>query len=248
MKFHILTLFPELFPGPLHAGVIGKALDNGLIKLTLHNPRDFTHDRHRSVDDLPYGGGPGMIMKPEPVFECLDNLGTPRPHTILLSPQGKLWHQKMAVDLAQNHSELAIICGRYEGVDERIREFASDIDISVGDYVLSGGEVAAMILVETISRLLPGVVGDKQSVEGDTLSENLLKYPQYTRPREYRGHEVPEILLSGHHEKIDEWRRKQAYKRTKARRPDLLGCKRSLINDMKLQYFVERDKRDESER
>lgn len=224
MLFDIITIFPEVFPGPLSVGVVGRALKSGLIGLNVINLRDFTADRHRSVDDYPYGGGPGMVLKPEPVFTCLDQLANPKPYIILLSPQGTVLTQSLANELAQGHQRIAFICGRYEGVDERIRLYASDLDLSIGDYVISGGETAAMVLIETIARQIPGVIGDTESVSTDSFSEDLLKFPQYTRPEEFRGYYVPQILLSGDHAKIAEWRRTEALNRTRRNRPDLFSC------------------------
>jgi len=232
VQFSIITIFPEVFPGVLGVGVIGKAIEKGLLTIDTYNPRDYTTDKHRSVDDSPYGGGPGMVMKPEPIFQCVENLGTPEPLKILLSPQGTTFTQTIARKLYADHQRLAFICGRYEGIDERIRDELIDVDISVGDYVLSGGEVAAMAIIETIARLIPGVVGDKESVETDSLEANLLKYPQYTRPASFRGMNVPEVLLSGHHGMIAEWRRKMSLDRTRARRPDLFTCKKAGESDI----------------
>ena len=231
MQFDVITIFPEVFPGPLGVGIIGKALQSGLIRLQSHNLRDFARDKHRSVDDAAYGGGPGMVMKPEPVFECLDALDPANAVRILLSPQGVRFSQALASDLVKKHQRFILICGRYEGVDERIRTHACDLDVSIGDYVLAGGELAAMVLIETMARLVPGVVGDQESVETDSLADNLLKYPQYTRPNVYRGHEVPSILLSGNHEEIRTWRRCEAIRRTKEQRPDLFTCKDPPDND-----------------
>ncbi|MCD4654247.1 tRNA (guanosine(37)-N1)-methyltransferase TrmD [bacterium] len=225
MRFDIITLFPEVFPGVLGIGVIGRALENGLLVLETHNPRDFTTDRHRTVDDAPYGGGPGMVMKPEPIFQCVESLGEPEPFKILLSPQGIPFSQKIASYLFKRHKRIVLICGRYEGVDERIREGLADMDLSIGDYVLSGGEVGAMAVIEVIARLIPGVVGDRESVETDSLEDDLLKYPQYTRPGVFRGMDVPEILLSGNHGMIEKWRKQMARERTRTRRPDLFTCK-----------------------
>jgi tRNA (guanine37-N1)-methyltransferase len=225
IQFEIVTIFPECFPGVLGLGIIGKALDRGIISIRTHNPRDFVKNRHKSVDDAPYGGGPGMVMKPEPIFLCLDSLEDPPPFKILLSPQGTLWNQSLAQEISSMHHRIALICGRYEGVDERIREAASDIDVSIGDYVIAGGELAAMVVIETISRMIAGVVGDEVSVLTDSLCGNLLKYPQYTRPVEFREMRVPEILLSGNHAEIDKWRTEKAIDRTRNRRPDLFSCK-----------------------
>jgi tRNA (guanine37-N1)-methyltransferase len=231
MRFEIVTIFPEVFPGVLQVGVAGQALMNNLIQIHCHNPRDCTTDKHRSVDDAPFGGGAGMLMKPAPLFDCIESLGEPEPFVILLSPQGIPFNQKIAGYLVDNHDRIAFICGRYEGVDERVRSNLADMDVSVGDYVLSGGEIAAMAIVETITRLIPGVVGNAESLTKESLENNLLKYPQYTRPRNYRGLEVPEILLSGNHAAIDEWRNEQARIRTVTRRPDLFTCKDLDKND-----------------
>lgn len=225
MRFDVISVFPEVFPGVLGVGVIGQALTDGLIEIRCHNPRDFTRDKHRTVDDTPYGGGAGMVMKPEPLFECLESLGEPAPLKILLSPQGMLFNQKIARNIRAHYSRIALICGRYEGVDERVRAHMVDLDLSIGDYILSGGEIAAMVVIETIARLIPGVVGNHESVATDSLEEDLLKYPQYTRPSEYRGLKVPEVLLSGHHAMIEKWRREQAVEGTRTRRPDLFTCK-----------------------
>jgi tRNA (guanine37-N1)-methyltransferase len=231
IQFEILTLFPEYFHTIQTIGIIKRGVDRGLLCLHTHNPRDFTGDKHRTVDDTPYGGGAGMVMKPEPIFDCLDSLGEPRPFRILLSPQGTLWTQEMAKDLVMKHDRIALICGRYEGVDERVRMAAVDLDLSIGDYVIAGGEAAAWVVIETLARLIAGVVGDAESVTSDSLNDHLLKYPQYTRPVEYRGMRVPEVLLSGHHEKVDEWRHKKAVENTRSRRPDLFTCKRDTEND-----------------
>lgn len=231
MQFDVVTIFPELFPGPLGVGIVGKGIQTGLLSISCHNLRDFAHDRHRSVDDAPYGGGPGMLMKPDPVFECLEYLGHQDACRILLSPQGTLFTQDLASRLTQNHQRFILICGRYEGVDERIREHCCDLDLSIGNYVLAGGEIAAMVVIETISRLIPGVVGDQQSVETDSLSGNLLKFPQYTRPSDFRGFKVPSILMSGNHEEIRQWRHCEALKRTQRHRPDLFTCKEDGIGD-----------------
>ncbi|MBN1551338.1 tRNA (guanosine(37)-N1)-methyltransferase TrmD [bacterium] len=225
MIFEVITIFPECFPGVLGIGNLGKALQKGLFKINVHNPRNFTHDKHRTVDDSPYGGGPGMVMKPEPIFECLESLGAPKPLRILLSPQGQKWSHQLARKIFKKYSRIALVCGRYEGVDERIREFAVDLDISLGDYVLSGGEVAAMTVIETLSRFIPGVVGDPVSVDSDSFTKSLFKFPQYTRPVDYRGMKVPEILVSGNHQKIEEWRIQKALERTQEKRPDLFSCK-----------------------
>jgi tRNA (guanine37-N1)-methyltransferase len=232
MIFDVITIFPEIFPGVLSVGVVGQALEQGKMHIHCHNPRDFTCDRHRSVDDTPYGGGPGMLMKPEPLIACLESLVNPEPLRILLSPQGRLLNQKIAREIQGRFSRIALICGRYEGVDERVRS-QIDLDLSIGDYVLSGGEIAAMVVIETLSRLIPGVVGNSESVDTDSLEDDLLKFPQYTRPADFRGLTVPDVLLSGNHAQIRKWRREQALLRTRTRRPDLFACKDKDINGNK---------------
>ncbi len=230
MKFEIITVFPEVFPGALSAGLIGRAIQEKKIIIECHNPRDMTTDKHRTVDDTPFGGGPGMVMKVEPLFECVESLGEPRPFVILLSPQGIRFDQKIARWILNQQKRIALICGRYEGVDERVRTHLVDLDLSIGDFILSGGEVAAMVVIESVGRLISGVVGNSESVTGDSLEDNLLKYPQYTRPRDFRGLSVPEVLLSGNHAKIEQWRRDQAILSTKTRRPDLFTCNTTTKN------------------
>jgi len=220
----VLTLFPELFPGPLGSGVTGRGINAGLVTLRLHNLRDYTHDRHRQVDDVPYGGGPGMVLKPEPIFEAV-RARTGKGPVILLSPQGELLNQGLVRELAR-HEDLYLICGRYEGVDERVAAHLADREISIGDYVLSGGELPAMVLIDAVSRLLAGVLGSMDSPKDESFAEQLLEYPHFTRPPLFEGHAVPEVLLSGHHAEIERWRRAQAEERTRRRRPDLLGNNR----------------------
>jgi tRNA (guanine37-N1)-methyltransferase len=236
MRFDILTLFPEMFSGVFEATIIGRARELGYVEIVLHNIRDYAPGKHRVTDDTPYGGGGGMVMKPEPIFNAVAGiLGIEipaegyrtlqqqgYPPIILLTPQGRLLKQAMAHELRQ-HQRLLLICGRYEGVDERVREYLATDEISVGDYVLSGGEIAAMVLVDVLTRLIPGVLGDPEATAKDSHSDGLLEYPHYTRPADYRGHTLPEILLSGHHAKLQEWRRQQSLIRTLARRPDLLA-------------------------
>ena len=220
MIIDVLTLFPELFPGPLGSGVTGRGINAGLVTLRLHNLRDYTHDRHRQVDDVPYGGGPGMVLKPEPIFEAV-RARTGKGPVILLSPQGELLNQGLVRELAR-HEDLYLICGRYEGVDERVAAHLADREISIGDYVLSGGELPAMVLIDAVSRLLAGVLGSKDSPKDESFAEQLLEYPHFTRPPLFEGHAVPEVLLSGHHAEIERWRRAQAEEGTRRRRPDLL--------------------------
>lgn len=221
MKFTILTIFPEMF-APLKESILKRAQEAGLISVKLVNFRDYAESKHKNVDDVPYGGGTGMVLKPEPVFKAVEDLEKigGRRRLILLSPQGSVLNQKIAARLA-GYDELVLVCGHYEGFDERIRSLA-DEEISIGDYVLTGGELAAMVIVDSVARLIPGVLGKDDSAEYDSHSQGLLEYPQYTRPPEYQGMEVPEILLSGHHAKIDNWRRKESIRRTFLRRPDLL--------------------------
>ena len=223
MQFDVFTLIPEIFPSYLESSILQRARQRGLIDVRVHNIRDFTHDKHHTTDDVPYGGGGGMVLKPEPVFEAVESIsgqGAPRP-IILLTPQGRVFNQSMALELSR-HESITLICGRYEGVDERIRAHLVTDEISIGDYVLTGGELPALILVDAIARLLPGVLGDPDGAADDSHASGLLEYPHYTRPPEYRGEGVPEVLLSGDHAKIAKWRREQSLARTLARRPDLL--------------------------
>jgi tRNA (guanine37-N1)-methyltransferase len=216
----ILTLFPEMFPGPLNAGVTGRGLAAGIVTLRVHNLRDYTHDRHRQVDDVPYGGGAGMVLKPEPIFEAVRARAGKGP-VILLTPQGELLNQGLVRELA-GHDDLYLICGRYEGVDERVATHLVDKEISIGDYVLTGGELPAMVVIDAVSRLVAGVLGSEESPKDESFDQHLLEYPHYTRPAEFEGHPVPDVLRSGHHAEIERWRRAQAAERTRRRRPDLL--------------------------
>lgn len=222
MQFHVITIFPEMFTSPLSASLLKKAQDKGIVSCTIHNLRDYTTDKHHSVDDAPYGGGQGMVMKPEPVVAALEGVCQPLSHPwrILLSPQGTPLTQAKVAALARRES-LVLVCGRYEGIDERIHPFL-DEELSIGDYILSGGEMAALVVIDAVARLIPGVVGNHESVEEESFSHGLLEYPHYTRPEEFRGMRVPEVLLSGNHAKITSWRRQQSLLRTRARRPDLL--------------------------
>jgi tRNA (guanine37-N1)-methyltransferase len=223
MRIDVLTLFPEMFQGVFDSGIMKRAVEQKLVTIGVHNIRDYTRDKHHTADDYPYGGGAGMVLKPEPIFEAVDAIdkkeGTP---IILLSPQGRLFRQRVAEELAQ-HSQLVLICGHYEGVDERVREHLATEEISIGDYVLSGGELAAMVVMESVFRLVPGVLGSEESPLDDSHVGGLLEYPQYTRPPEYRGWPVPEVLLSGNHAQIKSWRRQQAIRRTLEKRPELLS-------------------------
>jgi tRNA (guanine37-N1)-methyltransferase len=220
VNIEVLTLFPEMFPGPLSAGVTGRGLATGLITLQVHNLRDYTHDRHRQVDDVPYGGGPGMVLKPEPIFEAVRARRGKGP-VILLTPQGELLNQGLVRELA-GHDDIYLICGRYEGVDERVAAHLVDKEVSIGDYVLTGGELPAMVVIDAVSRLVGGVLGSEESPKDESFDQHLLEYPHYTRPADFEGHAVPEVLRSGHHAEIERWRRAQAAERTRRRRPDLL--------------------------
>ena len=225
MRIDILCLFPETFDSPLNQSIIKRARERGLVNIVIHNIRDYTHDKHHTVDDYPYGGGPGMVLKPEPVFEAAEaikqQIGANEMPIILLTPQGRLFSQPVAQELVL-HSHIMLICGHYEGLDERVCEYLVTDEISVGDYVLSGGELAALIMVDAIVRLIPEVLGSEDSASRDSHSNGLLEYPQYTRPQLYRGWSVPSVLLSGNHSEIAQWRRRQAILRTARRRPDLL--------------------------
>ncbi len=223
MRFDVITIFPEYFHSPLETSVLKKAREKGLIEVRLIDLRTFAKDKHRMVDDRPFGGGEGMVFKPEPLFAALEALKKepPRPWIVYLSPQGRVLNQEIVQELHAK-KRLVLICGRYEGIDERIREHCIDDEISIGDYVVFGGEVAALVIIEAVSRLVPGVVGCRDSVEKETFGEGLLKYPQYTRPRDFRGWKVPEVLLSGDHARIEKWRRQKALEVTFKRRPDLL--------------------------
>ena len=221
MKIDVLTLFPAMFAGPLDESIIKRARTKGFLDLKIHDLRDWTHDKHRTVDDRPFGGGPGMLMKPEPLFEAVESLRREKTRVILFSPSGRKFNQTIARELAQQ-DDLLLITGHYEGFDERVREALVDDALSVGDYVLTNGALPAMIVVDAVTRLLPGVLGDDESSLDESFSHGLLEYPQYTRPAEFRGMKVPEILLSGNHAEIEKWRREQAKLLTKEKRPDLL--------------------------
>jgi len=246
MQFEVFTLLPEVFPSYLETSIIKRARERDLINVRVHNIRDYTHDKHHTTDDTPYGGGGGMVMKPEPVFEAIETvLGLnpdptqPEPASnipiILLTPQGRVFNQTIAKELSA-HPHIILLCGRYEGIDERIREHLVTDEISIGDYVLTGGELPALILIDAIARLLPDVLGDPTGAQDDSHAMGLLEYPHYTRPPEFRGWKTPDILLSGDHAKIDKWRREQALLRTFNKRPDMLEKAELSKQDMK---FVE---------
>ncbi|HSK08964.1 MAG TPA: tRNA (guanosine(37)-N1)-methyltransferase TrmD [Vicinamibacterales bacterium] len=224
MKFDIVTIFPRMVEGATREGILGRAIERGLVDLRIHDLRDHTDDRHRTVDDVAYGGGPGMVLKPAPLYRAVEAIRAERgaPDAVILtSPQGRLFSQAEAARLSAL-SHVVMLCGRYEGVDERVREQLATEELSIGDYVLTGGELPALVVLDAVARLLPGVVGDEQSVEQDSFRRGLLDYPQYTRPAEFRGVAVPAVLLSGHHAEVRRWRKRQALRRTIERRPELL--------------------------
>ena len=228
MRIDIITIFPKMFEPVLNESIIKRAQNKGKVKIYVHNLRDWSFDKHKKVDDRPFGGGSGMVMRPEPIFEAVEYIKSRVKgkglRVILLSPQGERLNQKIAKRLVK-YKHLILICGHYEGVDERVRKYLVDEEISIGDYVLTGGELPAMVLVDSVIRLIPGVLGDKNSLNFESFEGNLLEYPQYTRPADFRDMRVPEVLLSGDHNKIGAWRKEQALRRTKQRRPDLLQCK-----------------------
>ena len=222
MLFDIITTFPEMFPGIIQQSIVKRAQDKGLVTIRTHDLRNFSLDKHRKVDDSPYGGGPGMVLKAEPLFRAINAVTqeNPKAKRIYLTPDGKLFSQQMAQDLAQE-SHLVLVCGHYEGIDQRVRDTLIDEEISIGDYVLTCGELPALVLLDAVVRLIPGVLGSEESLQIESFSDYLLDYPQYTRPRVFEGREIPEVLISGHHEKIRKWRRRQSLVRTRHRRPDL---------------------------
>ena len=221
MKIDVLTLFPAMFAGPLDESIIMRARKAGLLDLNIHQLRDWTHDRHKTVDDKPFGGGPGMLMKCEPLFEAVESLKRAETKVILLLPGGRKFTQQIARELSQE-KDLLLVTGHYEGFDERVRTLLADDELSIGDYVLTNGALPAMVVIDAVTRLLPGVLGDDASSADESFSAGLLEYPQYTRPAEFRGEKVPDVLLSGNHAEIEKWRREQAKLRTEKRRPDLL--------------------------
>ncbi len=252
MHFDILTLFPGMFKGVFNESIIKRAREAGLISIAIHNIRDYATDKHRMTDDTPYGGGGGMIMKPEPIFRAVEAvLGLeegqrPQVPVILLSPQGRLFTQSVARELSK-HRRLVLICGHYEGVDERVRQFLATDEISIGDYVLTGGEIPAMVIVDAVTRLVPGVLGDPGATFEDSHAEGLLEYPHYTRPAVFRGWAVPEVLLSGNHAEIVRWRRQQALRRTLERRPDLLAKARLSPSDREYLQQLAQEKETQTE-
>lgn len=240
MLFHVLTLFPEIITSASSASILGKALERGDITITTTDIRDYATDKHKMVDDYPYGGGPGMVMKPEPIHGAVQSLSmAPGAPLILLTPQGEQFHHTMAKEFA-SCGEMALLCGRYEGIDERVRELLPVREVSLGDFVLTGGEFAALAIIDAVSRFIPGVLGDEDSPTEESFAAGLLEYPQYTRPAEFMGCEVPPILLSGDHGKVDRWRREQSLLRTLEKRPDLLETAELTDEDKK---FLEKAKK-----
>jgi tRNA (guanine37-N1)-methyltransferase len=221
MKIDVITLFPTMFRGPLDESILQRARERNVVTIHLVDLRDFTHDKHRTVDDKPFGGGPGMLLKPGPLFEAVESLRRPESHVVLLTPQGRRLDQSLVAALAQK-PHLILLCGHYEGVDERVREHLVDAEISIGDYILTSGNLPAMVLIDAVVRLLPGALGDEQSADDESFTRGLLEYPQYTRPADFRGWKVPEVLVSGDHAAIARWRDEQRRLRTQKRRPDLL--------------------------
>lgn len=232
MRVDVFTIFPEYFDGPLRASLLGRARESGLLDVRVHDPREFATDRHRSVDDVPFGGGAGMVMTPEPLFAAFEASGAPRP-LLLLSAAGPRFDQTRARELARLPG-FSLLCGRYEGVDQRVADHLCDGELSVGDYVLAGGEAAALVVVDAIARLVPGVMGNEASGAEESFADGMLEYPQYTRPAEFRGHAVPDVLRGGDHARVARWRRAQALRRTLERRPDLLGGRALTADELAL--------------
>ena len=245
MRFDIITIFPEMFAGVFSGGVVKKALDREVVRISVHDLRDFTTDKHRQVDDRPFGGLEGMVLKPEPIFRAVEAVRVRgRSKVFLLSPQGRQLDAALARELA-SEEQVILICGRYEGVDERVVEHLVDGEISIGDYVLSGGELAAAVVVDAAARFVPGVVGKEGSVRNDSFAGGVLDFPQYTRPREFRGLKVPAVLFSGDHQKIERWRRKKALEKTVRRRPDLIRNKTRAPEERRLLEEISEERKDE---
>lgn len=246
MRFDVFTIFPEWFESPLKCSLLRKAIDKGIIEVHCHNIREYAEDKHKVVDDYPYGGGAGMVMKPEPIFNAVESVLAElppeygEPPIILLSPQGRVLNHDVVLELSQ-HRCIFLICGHYEGVDERVREHLATDEISIGDYVLSGGEPAAMVIIDSVTRFVPGVVGNRESLLNESFADGLLEHPQYTRPRVFRGWEVPSVLLSGNHQAIRRWRRREAIKKTLLLRPELLERTKLSDEDLKLLEEVKRE-------
>lgn len=241
MRIDVFTILPDMVEGFVSASIIGRAREGGILDIRVHDPRDTTTDVHRTVDDSPFGGGAGMVLKPEPIFDIVERVDPPRP-LIYLAPSGRTFTQAVAAELAATDG-FSLLCGRFEGVDERVRAHLVDDELSIGDYVLAGGEVAALVVVEAVGRLVPGVLGNVTSTDDESFADGLLEYPQYTRPADYRGWSVPDVLTTGHHGRIAEWRRARAIRLTMARRPDLIDARGGLTDDERalLERWPERD-------
>lgn len=242
MKIHVLTLFPEMFDGVIGSSILKKAQDKGAVSIEVINFRDFSTNKHKTVDDYPYGGGNGMVLKPEPIFHAVESIkGHQQARIIMLTPQGEKYNQRKAEEL-KKEDHLIFLCGHYEGFDERIREHLVSDEVSIGDFVLTGGELASMVVIDSIVRLLPGVLGNEESVNTDSFSSNLLEYPQYTRPEVFRGWKVPDTLLSGHHKNIEDWRKEESLRRTYDRRPDLINTYRLDPEEQKFLAQLKKEK------
>jgi tRNA (guanine37-N1)-methyltransferase len=245
LNFEVLTLFPGLIEGPLNESILKRGREKGLLNITIRNIRDFTDDRHKTADDSPYGGGAGMVLKPEPIFRAFEAVKTAHPgeelRSILLSPQGRLFDQKKAEQLSEERKTVVLLCGHYEAVDERVVDALIDEELSIGDYVMTGGELAALVVIDAAARLLPGVLGDEESSYRDSFGEGLLDHPHYTRPAEFRGRKVPDVLLSGNHAEIEKWRRKETLRATLIKRPDLLQTADLTVEDRKVLEELRRE-------
>lgn len=236
VSFDVITIFPEIFRSYLGESILKRAIHKGLLDVKIHNLRDFAQDKHRIVDDYPYGGGPGMVMKIEPIYNAINFIQADglEYFKVLLSPQGRLFNQKIAESLLEEKKRILLICGRYEGIDERVAELLVDDEISIGDYILTGGELAALVIIDSVTRLIPGVLGDDESAKEDSFTCGILDYPHYTRPPEFMGARVPDILLSGNHQQIRKWRKKEALRKTIIKRPDLIRKESLSIEEQKL--------------
>ena len=245
LNFEVLTLFPDLIEGPPNESILKRGREKGLLNVTVRNIRDYTEDKHRTADDSPYGGGAGMVLKPEPIFTAFEALKAEHPGeeflTVLLSPQGRIFDQHWAEQLSEEQRRIVLLCGHYEAIDERVIASLVDEELSIGDYVLTGGELAALVVIDAAARLLPGVLGDEESAYRDSFGEGLLDHPHYTRPAEFRGKRVPDVLLSGNHAEIEKWRRREALKATLVKRPDLLGTAELTDEDRKILEELKRE-------
>ena len=245
LNFEVLTLFPAILEGPLNESILKRGREKGLLNVTVRNIRDYTDDKHKTADDSPYGGGAGMVLKPDPIFRAFEALQAEHPGevflTILLSPQGRLFDQKRAEDLSEEKRRIVLLCGHYEAIDERVMEAVVDEELSIGDYVLTGGELAALVVIDAAARLLPGVLGDEESAYRDSFGDGLLDHPHYTRPAEFRGRKVPDVLLSGNHADIEKWRRREALKATLMKRPDLLATADLTDEDRKILEVLKKE-------